>query len=157
MLAIGSVSGALFAAGRDKPRAAFLLGGTLCFGIALGLAALMPTYMMFGITLALVGLAAQTFNTAANSTVQLWTEPAMRGRVMAIYMAIAMGCTPLGAPLAGWVADRFGARWSLAVGAAAGFAAACVGVAYLMRHRGWRPRVPWGRAQVRAAPEVVEK
>jgi MFS family permease len=81
----------------------------------------------------------------------------MRGRVMAIYMAIAMGCTPLGAPLVGWVADRFGARWSLAVGAAAGFAAACVGVGYLVRHRGLRLGSPRGRARVRAAPEVVEK
>jgi MFS family permease len=157
MLAIGSVSGALLAAGREKPRASLLLGGTFFFGVGLAVAALMPTYALFGVSLVFVGLAAQTFNTMANSTVQLWTEPAMRGRVMAIYMAIAMGCTPLGAPLAGWVADRFGARWSLALGAAAGFAAACVGAAYLVRHRGWRPRFPWARAQVRAAPEAVEK
>ena len=157
MLAVGSVSGALFAAGRDKPRASLLVGGTLCFGVGLGLAALMPTYPLFGMSLVFVGLAAQTFNTSANSTVQLWTEPAMRGRVMAIYMAIAMGCTPLGAPLVGWVADRFGARWSLAVGAAAGFAAACVGVGYLVRHRGLRLGLPRGRARVRAVPEVVEK
>ena len=157
MLAIGSVSGALFAAGRDRPRASLLVGGTFCFGIGLGLAALMPTYTMFGVSLVFVGLAAQTFNTSANSTVQLWTEPAMRGRVMAIYMAIAMGCTPLGAPLVGWVADRYGARWSLVVGAAAGVAAACVGLAYLVRHRGLRFGFARGRLQVRAMPEVAEK
>ena len=51
----------------------------------------------------------------------------MRGRVMAIYMAIAMGSTPLGAPIVGWVADAFGARWALGVAAAAGVAAAFVG------------------------------
>ena len=62
----------------------------------------------------------------------------MRGRVMAIYMAIAMGCTPLGAPLVGWVADRYGPRWSLAVGAAAGLLASLVAVRYLVRHRGLR-------------------
>jgi MFS family permease len=99
-------------------------------------------------TLVLVGLAAQTFNTTANSTVQLWTEPAMRGRVMAIYMAIAMGCTPLGAPLVGWVADTYGPRWSLAVGAASGFAAAFVAIAYLVRYRGLRIRLAGGRVRV---------
>jgi MFS family permease len=91
--------------------------------------------------LVVVGWSAQTFNTTANSTVQLWTDAEMRGRVMAIYMAIAMGCTPLGAPLVGWVADRYGPRWSLAVGAASGFAAALVGVAYLARYRGLRLRM----------------
>jgi len=136
MLAVGSVTGALVAAGREKPRAMLLLVAATAFGASLGLAAVMPTYWTFGFFLVLVGLAAQTFNTTANSTVQLWTEPAMRGRVMAIYMAIALGCTPLGAPLVGWVADRFGPRWSLAVGAASGFLAALVGIRYLVRHRG---------------------
>jgi len=60
---------------------------------------------------------------------------------MAIYMAIAMGCTPLGAPLVGWVADAFGPRWSLAVGAASGFLAALLGINYLARYRGLRLRI----------------
>jgi MFS family permease len=170
MLAIGSVSGALFAAHREKPRASFLFASAFVFGVGLVAAALMPTYMLFGMSLVLVGMAAQTFNTTANSSVQLWTEPAMRGRVMAIYMAIAMGCTPLGAPLVGWVADHFGPRWSLVVGAASGFAAAAVGIAYLVRHRGLRMQVRGGmprfsmegseRARGRAVvrtPEPAEK
>jgi MFS family permease len=144
MLAIGSVAGALFAAHREAPRQSLLLGATFTFGVGLAIAALMPTYTLFGLALILVGWSAQTFNTTANSSVQLWTEPIMRGRVMAIYMAIAMGCTPLGAPLVGWIADRFGPRWSLAVGAASGFAAAIVSVAYLMRHRGLRVRLANG-------------
>ncbi len=67
---------------------------------------------------------------------------------MAIYVAVLLGGTPLGAPIVGWVADRFGARWALAVGAAAGFAAALVGIRYLVKYRrlrlhleGWRVRV----------------
>jgi MFS family permease len=151
MLAIGSVSGALFAARRETPRASFLLTSAGIFGAGLALAALMPTYFLFGASLVLVGWAAQTFNTTANSTVQLWTEPAMRGRVMAIYMAIAMGCTPLGAPLVGWVADHFGARWSLAVGAASGVLAAAVGVAYLVKHRGLRIERRGGRLRLAMA------
>jgi MFS family permease len=66
--------------------------------------------------------------TSANSTIQLGTDSAMRGRVMAIYLAIAMGTTPLGAPIVGWVADVAGARWALVVGAAAGLGAALLGV-----------------------------
>jgi MFS family permease len=78
-----------------------------------------------------MGAASQTFMTGANSTIQLGTDPPMRGRVMAIYLAIAMGTTPLGAPIVGWVADVAGARWALAVGAAAGLGAALIGLLYL--------------------------
>ena len=145
MLAVGSVSGALFAARREKPRLSFLIGGAAVFGLGLGVASLMPTYALFGIVLVAVGLSAQTFNTTANSSIQLWTEPAMRGRVMAIYIGILQGCTPLGAPLVGWVADRFGPRWSLVVGAMAGVLSALVGVRYLVRHRGLRMRFDSGR------------
>jgi MFS family permease len=136
MLAIGSVTGALFAARREKPRLVLLLAGAAIFGLGLTVSALMPTYLLFGISLVLVGWSAQTFNTTANSSVQLLTEPVMRGRVMAVYMAIAMGCTPLGAPLVGWVADTYGPRWSIAVGASAGFLATLLGMAYLVRYRG---------------------
>lgn len=141
MLAIGSVTGALFAARRDRPRVSLLLAGAAAFGIGLAVAAAMPTYLLFGLVLIVVGWSAQTFNTTANSTVQLWTEPMMRGRIMAIYMGIVQGCTPLGAPLVGWVADRYGPRWSLAIGAASGFLAVAVGIAYLVRYRNLRVSV----------------
>lgn len=148
MLAMGSVTGALFSARRERPRVALLLAGSAVFGVGLTVAALMPSYLLFGLALIVVGWSAQTFNTTANSTVQLWTEPAMRGRVMAIYLGIALGCTPLGAPLLGWVADRYGPRWSLAVGAASGFLAALLGICYLVRHRGLRARVENGTLRV---------
>jgi len=148
MLAIGSVAGALFAARREKPRAILLVASSAAFGIGLVVGALMPNYVLFGAALIVVGLSAQTFNTTANSITQLWTEPPMRGRVMAIYMAILMGCTPLGAPLVGWVADRFGPRWSLVIGAAAGFGAALIGIGYLWRYRGLRLSLRGGRVHV---------
>jgi MFS family permease len=59
----------------------------------------------------------------------------MRGRVIAILLAIALGGTPIGAPIVGWVADTFGPRWALGVGAAAGFAAAAVAIGYLAKRR----------------------
>ena len=66
---------------------------------------------------------------------QLSTEPAMRGRVMALRVGIALGGTPIGAPIVGWVANQFGPRWALGVGAASGFAAAAVAVFALARER----------------------
>jgi MFS family permease len=134
-MAIGSVTGTLLSARRARPRIAALIAGAALFGVGLAFGALMPSYGLFGMALVLVGVAAQTFTTTANGAVQLATEPAMRGRVMAIFMAIALGGTPIGAPIVGWVADRFGPRWALSVGAAAGFAAALVGIRYLTRSK----------------------
>lgn len=137
-LAVGSVAGALMAAKRARPRITLLLLGALLFGVGSGLCALMPTYPLFGLTLVLVGLSAQTFTTSTNSLVQLSTDPGMRGRVVAIQMAIVLGCTPFGAPVVGYVADRFGPRWALVMAAASGFAATLVGVWHLARHRNLR-------------------
>jgi MFS family permease len=130
-MAIGSVAGALLSARRATPRIAYLLAGAIVFGAGLAAACAMPTYGLFGLALVVIGIAAQTFSTTANGMIQMSTEPAMRGRVMAMFLAVALGGTPLGAPLVGWVADTFGPRWALGVGAASGLAAAIVGLRYL--------------------------
>jgi predicted MFS family arabinose efflux permease len=136
-MAVGSVTGALLSAWREKPRMEYLLGGAAAFGVALGLAALMPTYAWFAAALYFVGLATQTFTTTAHGAMQTWTESSLRGRVMAIMMGVSVGGTPLGAPLLGHIADTFGPRWAVAAGAASGFAALLVGLAALasMRRR----------------------
>jgi MFS family permease len=138
VMAIGSVVGALLAARRDKPRLALLFVGAAFFGVGCTVAAVMPDYVLFGLALVIIGVASQTLTTTANGAIQMTTAPALRGRVMAIYMAIFMGGTPIGAPIVGWVADAFGPRWSLGVGAASGFVAAGVGVYYLIKYRGLR-------------------
>ncbi|HWU47633.1 MAG TPA: MFS transporter [Humibacter sp.] len=140
VMAIGSVAGALLAARRERPKVGLLFVGAAVFAIGCTLAALMPDYWLFALSLIVIGISAQTLTTSANSVVQLSTDPVVRGRVMAIYMAIFMGGTPIGAPIVGWVADTFGARWGLAVGAGAGFLAAAVGVFYLVRFRRMRLR-----------------
>lgn len=138
IMACGSVAGALLAARREKPRIALLAVGAAVFGSGFALAALMPNYWLFGAVLVVIGVSSQTLTSTANGLVQMSTEPAMRGRVMAILLAVALGGTPLGAPLVGWVADTFGPRAALLVGAIAGCGAALVMLQYLVRHRGLR-------------------
>jgi MFS family permease len=128
IMAIGTVAGALLSAGRDRPRFSLLLVGATVFGLGCTLAALAPSYWLFAAALVVIGVAALTFANTTNSLMQLTTEPAMRGRVMALRVGIALGGTPLGAPIVGWVANHCGPRWALGVGAASGFAAAIVAV-----------------------------
>ncbi|MDB5841870.1 MAG: transporter [Herminiimonas sp.] len=134
-MAIGSVAGALLAANRAQPHIYRIVAAAAVFGLGCGVAAMMPTYGLFAAVLVVIGISAQIFTTSTNSVVQLSTEPGMRGRVMAILLGILLGATPLGAPFVGWVADRFGPRWALAVAAASGIAAAIVGLCYLRNSR----------------------
>ena len=152
IMAIGTITGSLLAARRQQPRIEILLSSATVFGVGCALAALMPTYWLFGAALMLIGVSALTFANSTNSLLQLGTEPAMRGRVMAMRLAIALGGTPIGAPIVGWVADTLGPRWALGVGAASGFAAAAVLVHYLARHRHLRVHVASGRLRIQVDP-----
>ncbi|WP_419689341.1 MFS transporter [Burkholderia theae] len=135
MMAVGTVTGALLAARREQPRFRHLWFGAALFGLGCTLAALAPSYWLFAAALVLTGIAAITFMNSTNSLMQLSTEPAMRGRVMALRLAVALGGTPIGAPVAGWVANHLGPRWALGVGAASGFAAALVATHFVKRSR----------------------
>jgi len=152
IMAIGTISGSLLAARRQQPRIEILLSSATVFGLGCTLAALMPTYWLFGAALMVIGVSALTFANSTNSLLQLGTEPAMRGRVMAMRLAIALGGTPIGAPIVGWVADTAGPRWALGVGAASGFAAAAVLLHYLARHRHLRLWLDAGRLRVSLDP-----
>ncbi|WP_236645257.1 MFS transporter [Aidingimonas lacisalsi] len=134
-LAVGSVMGALMAAKRERPRMRLLCISTLCFGTFCGLAALAPNVFLFAAALMLTGLSALTFNTAATALMQLSTEPTMRGRIMALRIAVTMGGMPIGAPVVGWIADQAGPRWAMAVGAAAGIVAATIAARLIIRER----------------------
>ncbi|WP_155849953.1 MFS transporter, partial [Arthrobacter sp. H41] len=140
VMAVGSVAGALLSARRARPRLRFIFGASAAFGLACAAAAVAPTLWIFGLTLVPVGLFALTLMTSANAYVQTTTEPGMRGRVMALYFAIFLGGTPLGAPVVGWVSDAFGPRWSLGVAAAAGLIAAAVGILWAWRYHDVRLR-----------------
>ncbi|MCD5312579.1 MFS transporter [Kineosporia babensis] len=133
VMAIGSLGGALLAARRERPTLKLVLGAAAAFGITSILSAVMPTYETFALMLIPVGLAALTMLTAANATVQLATDPSMRGRVMALYMAILMGGTPVGSPIIGWIGEEFGARYTILIGGVGTLIAAAVGMIWMSR------------------------
>ncbi|MBO0846796.1 MAG: MFS transporter [Nocardioides sp.] len=112
-MAVGSLTGALLAARRVRIRLRLVAGAALGFGAAEILAGLMPTYVTFALMTPLIGVFTLTMLNSANATMQLESAPALRGRVMALYMTIVMGGTPIGAPIIGWVGQQFGARWTL--------------------------------------------
>lgn len=134
-MAIGSVSGALLAARSERPRWTLVIGGLGAFAVACAVLAWVPNLWLFAVGLALAGFTAQLFMTNANSTVQLSTAPEMRGRVMALYSAVFLGGTPIGAPIVGWVADAYGPRWAIMVAVATALLAFLIGAAWWARQR----------------------
>jgi MFS family permease len=118
VLAVGSLTGSLVAARRVAARQRLVVGAGVMFGLSVAVVGLMPSYLTFAVFLPLCGFAGLTLVTAANSFVQLAADPHMRGRVTALYLTIFMGGTPVGAPTLGWVAEQFGARWTLIGGGA---------------------------------------
>jgi MFS family permease len=154
ILAIGSVIGALLSARRERPRLRVIVLAALGFAASMIIAALMPTFELFAIALVPVGYTALTMITAANAYVQTTTRPSIRGRVMALYLTIFMGGTPVGAPVLGIVANELGARWAMGVGALAALLAALVALLWMRSTRDLRIRRhpaddPWWRLRVR--------
>ncbi|HEY3605728.1 MAG TPA: MFS transporter [Sporichthyaceae bacterium] len=133
VLAVGSLTGTLLAARRKTVRVRVVLVGAAVFGVTEAICGLMPSYGWYALALPPAGMAALTTMTAANATLQLAVTPAMRGRVMALYLMVFAGGTPIGAPIIGWMADHYGPRWSLIFGGAITCTAALVASALLAR------------------------
>ncbi|MFG6504007.1 MFS transporter [Microbacterium sp. P05] len=132
ILAIGSLTGALLAARRDRARLRLVVLAAGGFGLAMLASALAPTYLFYALSLVLVGFAAVTMLTTANGYVQTTTDPALRGRVLALYVAILLGGTPVGAPIVGWIATEWGTRSAILVAALAAFIACGIGTTWML-------------------------
>jgi MFS family permease len=135
-MAVGSLAGALLAARRGIVRHRLVILAALAFGAAEVVAGLLPSYLAFALWTPVIGITALTMITAANTTIQLSVAPELRGRVMALYMMIFMGGTPLGAPIVGWVGETFGARWTLIGGGGMTILGTLVAVAVFSRTQG---------------------
>ncbi|PZG92716.1 MFS transporter [Streptomyces sp. NTH33] len=149
VMAVGSLVGALLAARRGTARLRLLIAAAAAFGALEIVAALAPSYWLFALLMAPIGIFGLTVNVTANTTVQMATDPAMRGRVMALFMMVFMGGTPLGAPLVGWITDAYGARVGFAFGGAVSLAAAATIGLVLTRVGGLRLCFGWNRGHPR--------
>ncbi|MBN0045009.1 MFS transporter [Streptomyces actuosus] len=159
LMAVGSLAGALLAARRGTARMRILIAAAMTFGALEAVAALAPSLWLFALLMAPIGMFGMTVNVTANTSVQMATDPAMRGRVMALYMMVFMGGSPVGAPIAGWITDTYGVRAGLAVGGAISvLAAAGIGLA-LARVGGLRLSVGWngGHPHVRFVPRTRQE
>jgi MFS family permease len=157
LMAAGSLLGALLAARRSRTRLRMLVVGALGFGLLEATAALSPEFWIFAVLLVPIGVFGLTFNTTANATVQLATDPVMRGRVMSLYMMVFVGGTPIGGPVMGWVTDTYGARVGfLSGGLISAGAAATVGLV-LARVGGLRLQVNMSRQKDRPLVSFVPR
>ncbi len=128
-MAVGALSAALLAARRVRIRLRLLVIAAVGFGVAEIVAATLPSYVMFALFAPVIGFCTLTLLNSSNATLQLESDPAFRGRVMALYMTIVMGGTPLGSPVIGWVGEHLGARWTLIMGGSLTIAGAVLAVA----------------------------
>jgi MFS family permease len=142
LMSLGSLLGALAAAGRVGPTRRMLIGSGAAFGALTLLTSVAPSPMLVGAVLVTVGVAIMLFLATANTTLQLACDPAMRGRVMALYGLVFLGSTPIGGPLLGWLSGRWGGRWGLAVSGAASLVAAVVAAVPILARRRRRPPSP---------------
>ena len=115
----GAVVGGLLAAHRARPTPRLLQVLALIFGGLMAAVALAPTLLVADLLIVLMGAASIGFIATANATLQLTADPAMRGRVMALYAMAFLGTTPIGAPLVGAIAQWTSPRVALLVGAVA--------------------------------------
>lgn len=133
VVSVGSLIGALIAARRSEISVRTVGVASVAFGVSLALLAVMPTFGAAIPVALLMGLCSITFLTASTAIVQLRAAPEMRGRVLAIQAMLFLGSTPIGGPIVGWVSQEFGARWAIALGAAAGVGAGVWGIATARR------------------------
>jgi MFS family permease len=132
-MGVGAVIGGLQVAARGKTGLRALTISSAFFALVISLAAAAPFLWLELFALALVGGVSVGFLSKGNSTLQLAASPQMRGRVMALWAVAFLGSTPIGGPIAGWVADTFGGRAGLVLGAAACLLAAGLGALVLAR------------------------
>ncbi len=133
IMAVGSLTGALLAARRGYPRRMLLVLSACAFAAAEVVAGLMPTYLLFAVWLPVLGVTSLTMLNSLQTVVQLSVDPALRGRVIALYMMTLMGGSPVGAPIVGWVGETFGARWTLIGGGLATGIAVVLATVWLLR------------------------
>ena len=133
VVSIGSLGGALVAARHTDVAVRRVSLSALAYGSAMAAMAVAPGMAVAVVLGLLLGVASITFLVSSTAIVQVKAAPDMRGRVLALQAMLFLGSTPVGGPIVGWIADHFGARYSIGVGAAAALGAGLWGLAVLRR------------------------
>jgi MFS family permease len=142
-MGVGAAVGGIFFARRKGITPYKLVSASLLFGLAILAAAFMPSLLLSGLALVLVGMCSINFSSLGNSILQLQSSPQMRGRVMSFWSVAFLGSTTIGGPIVGWFAEAAGARWGLALGGLAALAAAALG-AFTLRNIQTDKPIPTG-------------
>ncbi len=151
VFSIGSLVGSLWIARRETMDNRLLARAAAGLGVASFLVALSPSVLLAALTGALAGATGIAYLSATMTALQLHATPAMRGRVMALYSILFLGSTPIGGPLAGWLAQTAGTRWSIALGAAAALVSGVAALVVLRRQATAEPAFAPTPAVVEAA------
>lgn len=157
VMAVGSLAGALMAARRVTIRIRLIVVAAFAFGAASVLAGLMPSYLTFALMCPLIGFSTLTLLNSANATMQLESDPALRGRVMALYMTIVMGGTPIGSPIIGAIGEHLGARWTLIIGGLLTALGAVIAIVIYRRMTDQREELSLHHLAQQAAAEAVHQ
>jgi MFS family permease len=115
-MSLGSVAGALTVARRKDLSVAFLVTGGAGMTVATVALALAPTTPVALVAAVPLGFTSLMLISGTNAVVQLKSDPAMRGRVLALVSMVFLGSTPIGGPIVGWVSETFDARAGLMIG-----------------------------------------
>jgi MFS family permease len=140
-LAVGALGGALLAARATSLRLTRLFAIAAGVGVSLVVLGATPWFVPFVVVLAAAGFLQVSFNTTANATVQLSTDPELRGRVMSLYMLVFLGSVPLGSVVIGALTESVGAPVSLMLCGVVVVMAAVTLAAVAARQAGLRPRL----------------
>jgi MFS family permease len=132
-MGFGAAIGGIFFAGRKSIVPYKLISASLLFGLAVVAAAFMPSLLLSGLALVVVGICSINFSSLGNTVLQLESSPQMRGRVMSFWSVAFLGSTTFGGPIVGWFAEVAGARWGLALGGLAALTAAALGAGTLRK------------------------
>jgi MFS family permease len=149
-MGVGAVIGGLVTASRERFGLGTLVTTSAVFGILILAVAAAPSLPLAIVALVMMGAVNIAFIARANATLQLAADPAMRGRVMALWTVAFMGSTPVGGPIVGWIGEHVGPRWALATGGLACLLAATYGLRQ-QRQETQPANEPWVAASARIA------
>jgi MFS family permease len=141
-LAVGALGGALASSGRrSRPSVWTVIGAAVIFGALETVVGFTPNFATTVVLLVPTGFFMILFAQATNQRIQMGLDATYRGRVMALFVLVFVGTTPVGAPLLGWLMEHYGARAGILLGGVMSLLAALAALAYQLRRSGARIRV----------------